>query len=155
MNPFASKAPAAGGLPTARLQEYNHLVLLNQDECYSLAYNLLGDDFLASEVVGEAFQKELKRVTGEPLKFRLEVLQLVIQNAMKRSRVLGCPELCRQFPAQFGLLSNEEKLVCILVDCLELSYQEAAAVLGKPLHTIRKKLADTRFILINGSNGKG
>ncbi len=154
MNPFASKAPTASVLPAARLQEYNRLVMLNQDECYSLAYDLLGDDSQACEVVGEAFQKGFQHASGEPSKFRLEVLRLVIQNALKRAQELHCPEIGRHFPAQFSLLSNEEKLVCILVDCLELSYQEAAVVLGKPHDLIRKMLAETRFILINGSNGK-
>ncbi len=153
MNPFAVKAPAAGMLHTARLQEYNRWVLLNQDECYTLAYDLLGDDSQASEVVGEAFRKEFQKTNGEPAKFRLEILRLVIQNALKRSPVLGCPEITRQYPAQFTLLTNEEKLVCILIDCLELSYQEAAAVLGKPADSIRKMLAESRFILINGSKG--
>ncbi len=154
MNPFAGKAPAIDIRLSSRLQEYNRLVLLNQDECYSLAYDLLGDDSQASEVVGEAFQIEIRKSTGEPAKFRLEVLHLVIQNALKRSEVLHCPELARQFPVQFSLLTNEEKLVCVLVDCLELSYQETAVVLAKPLDAIRKLLAESRFILINGSNEK-
>ncbi len=142
-------------LQPARLQEYNRLVLLNQDEGYALAYALLGDESQASEVVGEIFQKEFKSATRQPSKFRLEILHLVIQNALKRSRLLPCPEVSRQFPAQFSLLTNEEKLVCILVDCLELSYHEAAAVLGKPANSIRKTLAEVRFILVNGSNRKG
>ncbi len=140
--------------PATRLQEYNHLVMLNQDECFSLAYDLLGDDAQASEVVGEVFQKGFLHASGEPSKFRLEVLRLVIQNALKRSEELHCPGIYTHFPAQFSLLSNEEKLVCILVDCLELSYQDAAAVLEKPRDLIRKMVAETRFILINGSNGK-
>ncbi len=151
MNPFSKNVQAAGLPLPGRLQDYNRLVLQNQDESFSLAFDLLGDETLASQVVEEAFQKEYRHSNGDPSKFRLEVLRLVIQNALRRVRVLPCPEIFGKNPCQ---LTNEEKLVCILVDCLELSYQEASFVLEKPLSSIRKRLAETRFTLIHGSTGK-
>ncbi len=151
MNPFSNNIQATGHTLPARLQDYNRLVLQNQDESFSLAFDLLGDELQASQVVEEAFQKEFQRSTGDRSKFRLQVLRLVVQNALKRVQVLPCPEIFGKAPCQ---LTNKEKLVCILVDCLELSYQEAALVLDIPPRSIRKTLAETRFALIHGSTGK-
>ncbi len=151
MNQFSSNAQAAGATLPARLQAYNRLVLQYQDETFSLAYDLLGDENLAGQVVEEAFKIEYRHSNGDQSRFRLEVLRLVIKNALKRVRVLPCPEIFGNNPCQ---LTNDEKLVCILVECLELSYQEVAVVLDKPLANIRKILAETRFTLIHGSTGK-
>jgi hypothetical protein len=151
MNPFTRKRQADSLPPPARLQNYNRLILQNQDEAFTLAFDLLGDELLASQVVEEAYQLEFRHSTGDPSKFRLEVLRLIIQNALKRTQVLPCLEIFGKAPCQ---LTNEEKLVSILVDCLELSYQEAAVVLAKPVHSIRKLLAETRFTLIRGATGK-
>ncbi len=151
MNLFSRKAQAEGVLLPVRLQEYNRLVLQYQDESFSLAFDLLGDEARASQVVAEAFQKEFQRSPTDASKFRLEMLRRVVQNALKHAEVLPCPGIFDNAPLY---LSNEEKLVCILVDCLELSYQDVAIVLDKPLSHIRKTLAETRFTLIHGSTGK-
>ncbi len=153
MNLFSRKAAALSLPMPGKIQDFNRLVLQNQDESFTLAFNLLGDENQACEIVQEAFQNELKnkKTFAEPTKFRLDLLRRVIQAALRRSQILPCPEIFKSFP---GGLANDEKLVCILVDCLELSYQEAALVLGKPPESIRKTLADARFTLIHGSNGK-
>lgn len=148
MNLFVKKAPAANLPLPGRLQEFNRLVLQHQDETYSLAFDLVGDEALACEIVKEAFSVEFGRENGRPEKIRLDVLRLVILGCLSRLTSLPCPQFFVRSPVK---LSNDEKLVCILVERLELSYQEAAIVLGKPLPSIRKILAETRYKLIAGA----
>ncbi len=148
MNLFVKKAPAAIFPPPGRLQAYNRLVLQHQDETYSLAFDLVGDEALASEIVKEALLTEFGRENGHQGKFRLDVLRLVILGCLSRQAILSCPQFLERYPVK---LSNDEILVCILVERLELSYQESAIVLVKPLLSIRKILAETRYKLIVGA----
>ena len=151
MNLFAKKEPAANLPLPGNLQAYNRLILQFQDETYSLAFDLVGNEDLASEIVKNTFLIEFGRKNGSQAEFRLEVLRLVIQGCLSRSAILPCPQFFERYPVK---LTNDEKLVCILIESLELSYQEAAIVLGKPLSSIRKLLAQTRFKLIAGAIGK-
>ncbi len=147
---LGTKSTASPPIP-GNLQAYNRLVLQLQDEVYSLAFYLLGDENQADRVVEEAFRERFGKRNGDPSKFRLELLRLIIHNSLKRVPTLPCTGIFGPDAAQ---LTIEAKLVCILVDCLELSYQEAALVLDRPLASIRKILAETRFKMITGSRGE-
>ena len=124
------------------LQAFNQLILQNQDEAFTLACDLLGDESLACEVVEEVFRHAFGKYRAPKTGFRLEILQRITANCVKRAKVLAGSNTLERFLAG---LSNDEKVVLILVDCLELSYADAGWVLRKQPDAVRKMLAKARF----------
>jgi len=124
------------------LQAFNQLILQNQDEAFTLACDLLGDESLACEIVEEVFRQAFGKYRAPKPGFRLEILQRITANCVKRGKVLVGPITLERFLAG---LSNDEKVVLVLVDCLELSYADAGWVLRKQPDTVRKMLAKARF----------
>jgi len=123
------------------LLEYNRLVMQYQDEVYTLAVDLLGDEAQASEVVQASFMEAFGNTKKAPKNFRQEILSLAIHHCLRQERVLPGPQnLCRYLTH----LGNEEKIILILVDSLELSYAEAAAVMKKSMAAIAKTIAQAR-----------
>jgi hypothetical protein len=73
--------------------------------------------------------------------FRLQVLRQVVRACLQRGPALPGP---RWMPERFAGLSNLEKVVLILVDCLQLSDSDAATVIEKPQAQVRRVLAGAR-----------
>jgi DNA-directed RNA polymerase specialized sigma24 family protein len=123
------------------LQAFNHLILQHQDEAYTLAFDLLGDETLAEEVLERVFNEAFagrKRLTGD---FRMEILRQVVQTCLHGSYRISGP---KAFARSMASLSGEEKLVLVLVDCLGLEYADAAMLLGKSPANLSKSLAKAR-----------
>jgi DNA-directed RNA polymerase specialized sigma24 family protein len=138
LNPVETRLHASIGWD---LMEYNHLVMQNQDEVFTLAVNLLGDENQASEVVQASFIEAFKSARKDPEKFRRDILSLVIRNCQKKTRVLPGPKNLGCYLSQ---LCNEEKIMLILVDSLELNYTEAAAIMQKSLAAVGRTVAQAR-----------
>jgi hypothetical protein len=132
---------------------FNELVLQTQDLAYTLAWRFLADERLAAQVVekavldlagfargheGAAFREALlHRVAARLLKISLQPERPRTESANAEEevsrRLRALPPLCR--------------LVVILVDCLGLSYREAAAAGGTSLERVRSSLAEGRVRL--------
>ncbi|HEX7394365.1 MAG TPA: hypothetical protein VF355_05425 [Anaerolineaceae bacterium] len=124
------------------LQVFNQLVLQNQDEAFTLACDLLGDENLACKIMEEVFRQAFGKYRAPQSGFRLEILQRITVCCVKKAKVLAGPKTLERFLVG---LSNDEKVVLVLVDCLELSYADAGWVLGKQPDAVRKMLAKARF----------
>ena len=126
------------------LQVYNRLVLEHQDEAYSLAFDLLGEERAAAALVQQVFQRGFACRDDERLPFRLRVLRwLVCACRERRQPVSGLAHL----DSRLARLSNEEGAALVLVERLGLSYADAGEVMGKSAADFRKLLANARFSL--------
>ncbi len=133
------------GMPADQeLQAYNYLVLQSQDEAYSLAYDLLGDESAADGVVQQAFMHGFGRQVDARLPFRLRVLRWVVSACLERSQILPGPA---RLEPRLAHLSNEENVALLLIERLGLSYSQASGVAQKSEAEFRKQLAAARFSL--------
>ncbi len=126
------------------LQAYNYLVLQNQDEAFSLAYDLLGDESAADAAVQQAFLHGFARQADARFPFRLRLLRWVVGACLASSQILPGPALLEP---RLAFLSNEENVALVLVERLGLSYSQAAGVAQKNEAEFRKQLAAARFSL--------
>jgi DNA-directed RNA polymerase specialized sigma24 family protein len=123
-------------------ETYNRLVLQHQDEAFTLAAHLLGDDDRACEVVDETFRKAFESRRIPRHFFRLEVLRQVVTLCRGQVRKLAGPPRLAQLLA--GPV-DDEKIILALVDCLGLGYNETGVILGKNPAQIMKTLAQARY----------
>ncbi len=130
------------------LEEFNHLVLQNQDDAYCLAYYMLGNEAQAVQVVQTAVEQAYKNFKAKNLDFRILLLQLVSTGCLK------FPELASNPAQQSGPLQNQmnklpgtERLTLILIDMLGLSYAQAVQVLHLSLKDVRILLTQGRLRL--------
>jgi RNA polymerase sigma-70 factor, ECF subfamily len=137
------------------LEAYNRLVIKHQDEVYTLAFYLLGDEQSAGEVTSSTFLQAFQRLPRrlpqrlynwkEP-SLRSWLLKQVIQSAQRhpaaalQANLGGAYELCRLLHQ----LPVECRLAIILVDLLGLSYKEAARTAGMQADKVKACLARGR-----------
>ena len=138
-------------LVQTQLISFNTLALRFQDDAYTLAYYLLGDDALAARATQAAFARVfsiLSRHTrvSEEL-FRLEVLRWVLKNCrpggQKQLRSAADDELINRLMA----LPIDDRSVVVLVDVLNLSYRVAALAVGCSEKELAKRLGRARLNL--------
>lgn len=133
-----------------RLSHFNTLAIQYQDDVYTLAYYLLGDEDQASEATQAAFLQVYRRVGVRPDQVRLSALRWVLLQAQQQRRV-GENQLngSTQDPLlrQLASLKEDEASVLILVDMLGLNYDEAAQVLGCSKKQVGKLLTHARIVL--------
>lgn len=106
------------------VESYNQQVLLFQDEAFTLACHLLGNEALAAEIVQHAFTHVFCAGWGGDGSIRLAVLEAIIRNCTHPSMKLENPKDALLFELPFC-----ERLPLLLVDRLGLRYAEAAWVL--------------------------
>lgn len=133
-----------------RLNTFNTLAVTYQDEAYTLAFYMLGDDGLAEEETQRAFAGLYQHVGLRLEDFRLEVLRRVLLACRQNS--IFSPANSRgkvQDPLfqQLMRLKGEERSVIVLVDVLGLDYNEAARVLGGSKKQVTRLLALARVNL--------
>jgi DNA-directed RNA polymerase specialized sigma24 family protein len=126
------------------LTAYNTLILQLQDQAFTLACDLLGDEDVAVEVLQKVFLNSFKKRSENRPGFTQEILRRVLQACLKQKSSLVGPAIPEFSHAG---LSNEEVIALVLVDRLELSYPEAAEVTGCNPLNIRKRLAEARYLL--------
>jgi DNA-directed RNA polymerase specialized sigma24 family protein len=134
----------------ADLQAFNGLVLACQDEAFTLAYSILGDEGLACEVVQAVFLRVYIRrgAGGHPIP--VQVLQGVIGMCRRArpSKAYAVVELM----AGWHQLECAEKEALLLVDLLGKSYQQTALVLDKSEHAVAATVALGRYKLTRSFN---
>lgn len=122
------------------LSEFNRQVLLLQDEAFTLACHLLGDENAAAEITGRAILSIYQHETrGHNASIRLPLLRCIIQLASRWPTTPGNQPL----PPLTGL-RELDCLVLFLVDCLGLTYADASAVLHCSSRKLAVRLAQAR-----------
>jgi DNA-directed RNA polymerase specialized sigma24 family protein len=127
-----------------RLSAFNSLALRYQDDAYTLAYYLLGDEKRAAEATQAAFSRLYRRADASHDQFRLEVLRWVISVSHPKDShpvpVTGRGDLSEKLLK----LNARERSVVVLVDVLGLNYDQAARVLGCSVKETGRLLAQAR-----------
>jgi hypothetical protein len=134
---------------TDDLLAYNQLVVQHQDETFTLACDLLGDESQAAVAVEEAFRVSFRDGSTSQAQFRLDIMKMVGASCQKHAKILPGPQAMAHLLVS---LTNTEKTILVLVDCLELSYVDAGYVTGKKPADVRQELAKARFLLNNALN---
>jgi DNA-directed RNA polymerase specialized sigma24 family protein len=125
------------------LDGYNRLVLQFQDRAYTFAVYLLGDTPQAGQLVQEAFQDCFSAWRRSSLDFEICLLRCLLKRCPRSGSILGPGPLNRLF----NILERDGKLALILVDCLDCSCSQAAAILNWSLPRLQKTLAQARLKL--------
>ncbi len=140
----------------SRINVYNSLALQTQDEAYTLAFYLLGDERHAEQATQAAFDQLQQHARLELRRFRLEVLRRVVEGCQRISRIMPNGSLRsalrrmanRDETLQKLLVLNEnERFVIVLVDILGLDYEETAHVLYSSKKQVARILAQARLNL--------
>jgi DNA-directed RNA polymerase specialized sigma24 family protein len=137
-----------------QLVMFNTLALQIQDEAYTLAYYLLGDEARAAEATEGAFARLYQRPGLMVNSFRRDVFQRVLAQCRGlhvslrvRSTLMGSLPARDEVTTYLLRLNESERAVVVLVDVLGLSYDEAAGVLGTSKKQAGKLLAQARLCL--------
>ena len=130
----------------ADLEAFNGQVLACQEEAFTLARSILGDEELACEVVQKVFLRIYTQPGDGGHPFPVKVLHEVIGmcRRAKPSKAYAGVEL---IPG-WHQLECAEKEALLLVDLLGKSYQQTALVLDKSEHEIAATVALGRYKLI-------
>ncbi len=122
------------------LATYNGLVLACQDEAFTLAAYLLGDDRAADAAVQEAVTGAFRRYLRAPeSSVRLLILQQVLAGCRRSAGARGTGPV-----DGFHDLAPRERTTLLLVDVVGLSYDQAAEVLGCSRDQVARRLARAR-----------
>jgi DNA-directed RNA polymerase specialized sigma24 family protein len=137
--------------PLADTQEttFESLVLHHQDEVFTLAYYILGDEERAVQAVQMAIQLVLRKSMNRAGRVRLELLRQTLWQARKvRAGIAVQPKLAGDpLCARLALLTENERTAAVLVDVLGLSYNDAARVLDCTPRQAGKFLAQARLTI--------
>jgi len=137
------------GTKKSQLVMFNTLTLQLQDEAFTLAYYLLGDEARAAEATQVAFSGLYQRPGLKLESFRRDVLRRVIlQCRGAQGAISGLGFNSRdEISIHLMKLDARERCVAVLVDVLGLSYTEASDILGCPRKEVGKLLAHARLNL--------
>lgn len=145
---------AAATLIDARrgdVQAFNRLVEACQEDAYSLAFRLLGEEQVAVGALHKAVELaygSLKSCRGE---FRLWFFHYIVDECRSAVRShTGLPVVPQDHTDIQSLLNTlplDLRLSAVLVDVLGLNYDQAAEVAGVRNKKIRQSLAMARYSL--------
>ncbi len=126
---------------------FNRQVLQCQDDAYTLAWYLLGDEALAEAAVQAAIESVYRHGSVGGKSYRLMILQAVaIQSHQHLRRELPITGKTgeQSIPDTLRRLPEQERQALILVDILLLNYEESAEVMRLPLKEFGQRLAWAR-----------
>jgi DNA-directed RNA polymerase specialized sigma24 family protein len=130
---------------TTNLHAFNRTLLECQDQVYSLAYYLLGEEKEADAVLQSAVEKVYREGGGKTDILRRQLLRRVLFACRERISNLETP-----VSGFRGLLLNlpfDLRVAVILVDLLGFDYEQAARIMGSQPEQIRRSLARARVNL--------
>lgn len=135
-----------------QLMMFNTLAMQIQDEAFTLAYYLLGDETRAAEAIQGAFARLYQRPGLKFASFRRDVFQRVLAQcrAMRsglRTARFSVMTVRDDVTENLLRLNEPERSAAVLIDVLGLSYDEAADVLGCSKREISRLLAQARLNL--------
>lgn len=132
------------------LSWFNQQILKCQDDAYTLAWYLLGDESAAEAAVQKALISLFAQNKARDKDCRIYILRSVLQQCQNQTRLsfkmTGAP-LHREFDELLHKLPARDRQTLVLVDVIGLSYEEAADVTGLPVKTFRQRLAQARLSL--------
>lgn len=142
-------------LVRSKTVSFNALALRYQDEAYTLAFYLLGQDALAAEATQAAFARvyQLRNLPAD--RFHLDILRAVLAGAQE------LPAVGRSFTAADDLMRRllalpfDERSALALVDVLGLGYDLAADVLGWSQKSLAGCLGRARLGLSQPDSSRG
>lgn len=147
----------AQGLSAAvdtQITTFNTLAMQTQDDAYTLAYYLLGDERHAERATQAAYDALFRQARLQTDRFRFEVLRRVLDCSQRLMPRRGIPRTGARMKAQtdstfekLTTLNHGERSVVVLVDVLGLDYEEAAQVLGSSRKQVSRLLAQARLNL--------
>jgi DNA-directed RNA polymerase specialized sigma24 family protein len=145
-------APTLLDARRGNVQAFNVLVEACQDEAYSLAFRLLGDERAAVQAIQRAVEQSHRSLATCRGEFRLWFFRHIVQ-VCKYFSASSSPKptiLTDQANIQSMLnsLPLDLRLSAVLVDVLGLSYDQAAEVAEINSKKIRQTLALARYSLI-------
>lgn len=138
----------------SQLIEFNTLALRFQDEAFTFAYYLLGDEVQASEATQAAFAGLYRSEEPQLAPFRLEVLRWVLAQCRRQVQQQSPVPRFRMGEALINdlqWLGMEERSAVVLVDVIGLPYDEAARVIGIPRQHLIRSLALGRLRMSHGA----
>jgi len=132
------------------LDQFNQQVLACQDEAFTLAFSILGDEGLACELVQTAILRVYANRENDDNNISVKILQEVILmcRSAKPSKAHSAVE---EIPG-WELLDCCEQEALLLVDVLQESYQNAARILNNSESDIARVVAQGRYKLIRNSD---
>lgn len=128
------------------LTRFNQEILQCQDDAYTLAWYLLGDEEAAEAVLQKAVEASYHCFSSRNGDCRFLILKQVVDQCRTRDPIPGSLD---EPGIGFGLrlLGEHERVVLVLADILGLGYREVARVtnqsykdVGRLLCTARRKL---------------
>jgi DNA-directed RNA polymerase specialized sigma24 family protein len=134
-----------------QLTSMNRLAEQFQDEAFTLAYYLLGDEIQAAQATQGAFAHLYQHAQGRMDQIRFEVLRWVLQHCRKAGMQFAHLTTSEEIVRQLLFLKEDQRSVIVLVDVLDLDYAEAAQVLHCSRKQIGKLLAQGRLSLTRQS----
>jgi len=132
------------------LDRFNQQVLACQDEAFTLAFSILGEESAACEVVLKAIQQVYSDCGKEDIAIAVNILQCMILlcRKVKPSKKYN-PE---EWIPGWNQLEHNEQEALLLVDVLQKSYQEAAVILNNSVSGVARVVAHGRYKLIRNSD---
>jgi DNA-directed RNA polymerase specialized sigma24 family protein len=126
------------------LTQFNQLVLQCQDDAYTLAWYLMGNETKAENVVQKAVEMAFRSIgqTAEPCRTR--ILRQVLRFARQRG-ILHLPTHAPQAAPALQSLPPAERQALLLIDVLNIPYPEAAAILELPEKQVARLAAQARW----------
>lgn len=136
-----------------KLEKFNRMVQQYQDESYTLAFYLLGNQAEAIESLEAAVQKAYRGRRDARGPFRLWFFRYVVVECQRKMKpgnqemALSITNGTAEFQAMISRLPERMRIITILVDLLGLRYQEAAVVCDLPVVMVRRMTAEARAYL--------
>ena len=125
------------------LAQFNQQVLKCQDDAYTLAWYLLGDEAEAQAVMQAAVEAAYHCFSRSQSDCHLRILQQVVDQLRKRNpSARHLKQSGQSHPLHF--LAESERLVVVLIDLIGLDYAPAAFIMGCSRREIGCLLARAR-----------
>lgn len=126
------------------LTRFNQQILQCQDDAYTLAWYLLGDEVAADAVMQKAVAAAFDCFVSGDEDCRLTVLQRVVEQFLRR-KPAACSSAEPGIFHDLCFLADQERVVLLLIDVFGLSYPEAARIIGQTSTIIGRLLAHARW----------
>lgn len=130
------------------LTRFNQQILESQDDAYTLAWYLLGNQVEAEAVMQKAVEAAYHCVSELQVSCRLLILKQ-IANLCQERKPVAHNSTTLNIPFNFDSLQQSEQLVLVLVDILGMNYIDAALVTNRPVQEVSRLLALARRKLMN------
>ena len=130
------------------LDQFNQQVLACQEEAFTLAFSLLGDEALACEVLQEVIQRVYSGWSDDDSNIVVKVLHGVIGMARQTKPSKTCD--ATEWIPGWRQLEHGEQEALLLVDWLGKTYHETAFILNSSERDVARNVAYGRCKLTRG-----